>query len=154
MSIRLGRLLAVLLGAAIFAWAADPVVGTWELNKAKSTYLPGPAPKNETRIYDEQPGGVRVTVRTIEADGSSTTVHISANYDGKDYPVTGDGEINAIALKKVNEYTAEATLMHGGNVVATAVRELSRDSKTMTITYKGTDREGRRVNNKAVYEKQ
>ena len=106
MSIRLGRLLAVLLGAAIFAWAADPVVGTWELNKAKSTYLPGPAPKNETRIYDEQPQGVRVTVRTIEADGSSTTVHISANYDGKDYPVTGAGEINAIALKKLNEYTS------------------------------------------------
>ena len=154
MSIRLGRLLAVLLGAAIFAWAADPVVGTWELNKAKSTYLPGPAPKNETRIYDEQPEGVRVTVRTIEADGSSTTVHISANYDGKDYPVTGDGEINAISLKKVDEYTAEATLMHGSNVVATAVREVSSDRKTMTITYKGTDRDGRPVNNKAVYEKQ
>ena len=154
MSIRLGRLLAVLLGAAIFAWAADPVVGTWELNKAKSTYLPGPAPKSETRIYDAQPEGVRITVRTIEADGRSITVYISANYDGKDYPVMGGGEINAIALKKVDEYTSEATLMHGSIPVATAVREVSRDGKTMTITYKGTDREGGQVNNKAVYQKQ
>ena len=154
MSTRSGQLFVVILGAAIVAWAADPVVGTWELNVAKSTYRPGPAPKRETRIYEAQTEGVRVTVRTIEADGRSTTVHISANYDGRDYPVTGAGEIDAIALKKVDEYTAEATLMHGSAVVATAAREISKDGKAMTIMYKGRDRQGRSVNNKAVYEKQ
>ena len=81
-------------------------------------------------------------------------MHISANYDGKDYPVTGVGEINAIALKKLDAYTSEASLMHGTALVATATRVTSKDRKTMTITYKGMDRQGQRVDNKLIYEKQ
>src|SRR5690242_17691486 len=32
------RVLSLILGSAIAVWAADPVVGTWELNVAKSNY--------------------------------------------------------------------------------------------------------------------
>ena len=48
---RAGRVFSFFLGSAIAAWAADPVLGTWELNVAKSKYNPGPAPKSQTRIY-------------------------------------------------------------------------------------------------------
>ena len=149
------RLVAAIMGTAAIAWTSDdPVVGTWKLNVSKSKFTPGPAPTEETRVYDAQAGGINVTVRTIEADGHTTTIHISANYDGKDYPVTGSSDYDVIKLTKISERVAEATLMHGSRVIATAKREVSPDGKTMTITYMTPQDQEHRINNQAVYDKQ
>ena len=145
------RLISVIVCATALIWAANPVVGTWTLNLAKSRFSPGPAPQQETRVYEAQGEGIKVTVRTVAADGHSTTVLISANYDGKDYPVTGSSVYDAIALKRISDQIAEASLLHAGNVVATARREISDDGRTMTITYKASNGP---INNKAVYDKQ
>src|SRR5262245_26035510 len=40
-----------LLGSRLAAQAADPILGTWVLNVARSTFSPGPAPRSETRTY-------------------------------------------------------------------------------------------------------
>jgi hypothetical protein len=142
--------------AAALVWAAnspdpsgDPVVGTWSLNLAKSTFSPGPAPKSQTRVYEAKEGGIKVTVTTIAADGQTSVVLISANYDGKDYPVVGATDYDAVTLKRVSVTISEATLMHGNRVIATARREVSADGKTMTITWEGQD-----AKNKACYDKQ
>jgi hypothetical protein len=134
--------------------AADPVIGKWKLNIAKSTYTPGPAPKSQTRIYEEHSGGIRVTIKTVHADGQSRSVQHPLNYDGKEHPVTGSSTADAIALEKIDEYTSEAVLKHASIVVGTNRRVVSKDGKTMTITYQGTDQRGRAVKNMAVYEKQ
>ena len=134
-------------------WAADPVLGIWNLNVAKSNYRPGPAPKSQTRIYEEHPEGIKVTIKTVHADGKSTSVEHPVNYDGKEHPVTGSSQTDAIALEKVDEYTSEATLKHAGKVIGTNRRSISRDGRTMTIDYEGTDQRGA-VKNKAVYDKQ
>ena len=144
----------VIVSTATLVWAADPVVGTWSLNLAKSKFNPGPAPKQEARIYEAQGEGTRVTVRTIAADGHSTTVNVAANYDGKDYPVTGASDHDAIALTKTNARGAEGKLTHAGKVVATITREISPDGQTMTITYKTADNQDRPINNRAVYDRQ
>ena len=54
--------------AMTFAMAQtnDPVVGTWQLNVAKSKYTPGPGPKNEMRTY--------AGTRTISPDGKVMTI--------------------------------------------------------------------------------
>ena len=78
---RLSRVLSlILLGSAFAVWAADPVLGTWELNVAKSKYNPGPAPKSQTRIYEALPEGMKVTIKTVNADGQSTVVEHPANF--------------------------------------------------------------------------
>jgi hypothetical protein len=149
------RLVAVIMGTMAIAWAADdPVVGTWKLNLSKSKYTPGPPPQEETRVYEAQADGINVTVKTIEADGHTATMHISANYDGKDYPVTGSSDYDVIKLTKISERVAEATLMHGSRLIATARREVSPDGKTMTITYKTPQDQEHAINNLAVYDKQ
>jgi hypothetical protein len=76
------------------------------------------------------------------------------NYDGKEHPVTGSSTADAIALAKIDEYTSEAVLKHASIVVGTNRRVVSKDGKTMTITYQGTDARGRPVKNTAEYEKQ
>jgi hypothetical protein len=154
MSMKVLRLIAATSAIAVVAWAGDPVVGTWNLNVSKSKFKPGPAPKSETRIYEAQGAGIKVTVKTIEADGRTTTIHVAANYDGKDYPVTGSSDYDVMELKRVNDQVAQATLMHGQNVVANATREISADGKTMTITYKTPPDRDHPVDNRAVYDRE
>jgi len=147
------RVLSLILGSAFAVWAADPVLGTWELNVAKSKYNPGPAPKSQTRIYEALPGGIKVTIKTVNADGQSTVVEHPANYDGKDYPITGSTQADVIALKQIDTYTSEAILKHAGQILATSQRVVSTDGKSMTVTYKGSDSRGRQVDSIAVYER-
>ena len=171
-------LFAAVLVAAIAAVAADPlraaypasvstgkdpVIGTWILNLAKSMYRPGPAPKSQTRTYEEQLGGaetspvviagVKTTIKTVYADGHSTAIQYSANYDSVEYPVTGSPDSDMIALKRTDAYTAAATLTHAGKEIGTARRVISEDGKTMTITYDGMW-EGQSAHNVAVFDKQ
>ncbi len=64
-------------------------------------------------------------------------------------------------MTRINDHTAESTLMHGTTVVAKARRVVSDDArtmrityKTMRITYKGTDPAGRVVDYTLFHEKQ
>jgi len=134
--------------------AADDTFGTWKLNVSKSKYEPGPAPKSATVKYEAADGGYKRTGETIEADGKKTSFEYTAKYDGKDYPVTGSELFDSIAVKRINEHTAEATLKKGGKVVRSAKREISHDGKVMTITMTGVNEKGEKVHNKAVYDKQ
>ena len=138
----------------VVIWAADPVLGTWKLNLEKSNYSPGPAPKSQTRIYEANREGTRVTIKTTMPDGQSTSVQHPVNYDGKEHPILGSSQSDAIALQKIDDYTSEAILKHASKVIGTNRRVVSKDGKTMTITFQGTDSRGRQVNNIAVYEKQ
>ena len=148
------RLLVLTLFSALCTWAADASVGTWKLNVAKSTFRPGPPPAAETRIYQSQPEGVKTTVTTTWADRKTTTVEYPANYDGKDYPVSGSRDIDAVALTRMDDFTSAATLKHAGKEIGVARRVVSPDRKTMTITYKGINSIGDKVDNVAVYDRQ
>jgi hypothetical protein len=135
------------------AFQHDLVLGTWVLNLEKSSYDPGPAPRSQTRIYEAVPEGIKATILTVDPKGRSITARYTAAYDSLEHPLTGSTAIDAIALKRINAYTAEATLTHGRKLIGTARRVISEDGKTMTITYRGTDENGRQVHNVAVYEK-
>lgn len=134
--------------------ADDAIIGTWKLNVSKSKFEPGPAPKSATVTYAASDGGIKRTGESIEADGKTTSFGYTAKYDGKDYPVTGSSLFDSIAVKSINDHTAEATLKKGGKVVRTAKREISHDGKVMTIIMTGTNEKGEKVHNKAVYDKQ
>ena len=150
--ILLGTMALGLSAERIIGTDADhTVVGTWTLNVAKSNFNPGPAPTMQTRVYEEKVDGIKVTVKTQWADGHSTTVLIAANYDGKDYPVVGSDDYDAISLQKASDRISEAMLMHAGTVVANARREVSEDGRSMTIVYKTSSG---KMHNTAVYDRQ
>ena len=145
-------LLITLLCGASAIWAADPVLGTWTLNLAKSKYVPGPAPRSQTRVYYQDAEGIKVTVVTVDPDGSSSTVLYPANYDAREHPVAGSRDTDGIIMKRVNDRTAESVLKHAGMTMGITRRIVSDDGKTMTITYQG-ESQGEKVNNIGVYEK-
>ena len=141
--------LCVILNAA----PADPILGTWKLNLARSKFNPGPKPRSQTRTYAETPAGIQATIHTVDANGRSTTVEYPERYDGKDYPVKGSPIADALALVRSSDYLAEATMKHGGRVVATAKRLVTDEGKTLIISYKELDSD-RPVDNEQVYDRQ
>jgi hypothetical protein len=150
------------LGVALaFVWQvdrtsaqiADPASGTWELNVSKSKYSPGPPPKSETRTYEVKGESLKYTSKGIDADGKPTLVQITGNYDGKDYPMTGSPDADAISYKRINISTLEFTQKRANKVVGTGTRVVSKDGKELTVTYKGTNAKGQAINYVQVFEK-
>jgi len=51
--------------------AADPIVGTWTLNAARSKFSPGPAPKTITVTYAQAGPALHVVSVVVSSDGTS-----------------------------------------------------------------------------------
>ncbi len=149
--------LGVVLGAGlghVSAQASNPRLGTWKLNLAKSKYDPGPAPQSTTMKIEAAGEGEKATTEGVNAAGTATGTQYTAQYDGKDYPMTGSQTADTVSLKRVDARTMERTDKKGEKVVATSTRVVSEDGKTMTITTKGTNPQGQATNNVTVWEKQ
>jgi hypothetical protein len=149
--------LGVVLGADIVrvsAQASDARIGTWKLNVAKSKYSPGPAPQSLTLKIEASGQGEKATAEGVNADGKPTMTQYTANFDGKDAPLTGSPNADKVSLKRIDARTTERMDKKGDTVVLTYTRVVSQDGKTMTVTTKGTNAQGQAVDNVAVFEKQ
>ncbi|MCI0337838.1 MAG: hypothetical protein L0226_09690 [Acidobacteria bacterium] len=131
----------------------DPAIGTWKFNLAKSKFSPGPPPKSLTLTEEAVGQGIKVTAKGTNAEGQPIDSQFTANFDGKDYPVTGNPISDTITLKRINAYKVEYTLKKAGKVVSTGTRVISKDGKTLTLTAKGVNAKGEKVNNTTVFEK-
>jgi hypothetical protein len=133
-------LLITLLTTSGFAQSPDPIIGTWELNVAKSTFPPDRAPKSQSRTIVQVGDEIRVTARGVRFDGvefSNWQWSSSVHYDGKDRPMTGNPNFDLIAERRIDATTTEFTQKKEGKVVLTGRRVMSKDGKTMTITVNG-----------------
>src|ERR1041384_3886202 len=154
--LRATALVMIVIGISVVELAAqraDPIIGTWELNVAKSKYTPGPAPKSETRTYVVAGQDIKVSSKGVDATGKPTAQSWSLNYDGKDRPQTGSPDADTLSVKRVNAHSVAFTQKRDGKVVITGTRTISADGKVMTITSKGTNRAGQTIDNVEVYEK-
>jgi hypothetical protein len=145
--------LGVLLVPALLL-AADARVGSWKFNPAKSKFEPGPAYKSRTVKIDPAGEGIKVAVDGVSGDGKAHAYSYTVQYDGKDYPVTGNPAADMIAYKKIDDSTVEATTKKGGQVTGTVSIVLAKDGKSLTVTSKGKDDKGVAYNNVAVYDRQ
>jgi len=140
------------LGSAV-CLAADPQMGTWKLNEAKSKITPGTL-KNTQVVYSSLFGQVKIKADGINANGKSSHTEWSGKFDGKDYPVTGDPNSDARSYTKVNERTLTTANKKNGKVTVTGQIVVSPDGKTRTVTLNGTTPKGKKFKNVAVYDKQ
>ena len=153
--------LTMILSAAVLAAAVpanaqstDPFMGTWRLNVQKSKYSPGPVPKSIVTIYEPAGKGLKVSV-TNESAGGQIQYSYTSNLDGTDSPVTGNNpNADTVAVRRIDARTLEVVSKKGGKVTVTQRNALSADGKSRTVTTTGTDPQGQKVNNVAVFEKQ
>ncbi len=133
--------------------AADPAIGTWTLDVAKSKFSPGPPLKSLTVRFEAAGDGVKLMTDGVNAEGQPTHTEYTANYDGKDYPITGSAIADTVSLTRIDARTIQRTDKKGGKVVQTLTRKISADGKMFTVTVKGTDAKGQPVNNVLVFAK-
>ena len=147
-----GALLAT--GVVAAAPAADPVIGTWTLNVAKSKFSPGPALKAQIRTYAATAQGTALTLKTTAADGKETTATLTFKDDGKPYPVSGNPDFDSVSVTRVDALTVHSTQLKAGASVGSGVRSVSKDGKTLTFAQKGTHASGVKYDDVLVYDRQ
>ena len=153
-SLFLGSLILIGGTATAAMTAADPVIGTWKLNVAKSMSASGPATGSETRTYAHGAQGITVDINTVGADGKATATKTTYHLDGKDYPVTGNPNFDSLSGKQTDANTADFTVSKAGKPVGTIHRAVSKDGKTLTVTTEMTDAKGAQTKSTGVYDKQ
>ena len=131
----LGALLTI--GSAVIAAGidADPVVGTWKLNLAKSTFGGGPALKSQIRTYSQSARGITLKMKTVSAEGKETTTQTMYHLDGKDYPSKGNPDFDSLSGMQIDTNTKEFTLKRAGKPVGKIRRAVSKDGKILTINF-------------------
>jgi hypothetical protein len=144
---------ALFFATALSAQAAEPWIGTWRLDVARSSYDPGPAPNSQT-LEIEQHGsdGLRVVTNGVDAQGRPTHTERTARFDGKDYPTQGFQQPTTQAFFRLDARSYEIVSKASGRIVTRTRVTVSRDGKTMTTVTTGDVGQGP-INNTQVFEK-
>ena len=138
----------LVLALATIAIAADPHDGTWKVNVAKSKYNPGPAPKSLTTKRETVGNSAKTVFDGVDADGKTIHYEYTATFDGKDCPITGSPNFDAISLKRIDADTFEwVTKKSGKEVDARSHRLLQRrQNKNSNRKEQGRKRTGIYIN--------
>jgi hypothetical protein len=122
---------------------ADPWVGTWKLDVAKSKFH-SPAPKEETLTVDSATkDSVKYSTKGTAADGSAYTEAYQGKADGQEYPLTRNGqEVAKVSYHKNTDHnsTGKATIADGSTFTESAT--VANDGKTLTIKQHFTTKGG------------
>lgn len=150
---RLAKLTFALLGLATALLAADPFVGAWKLDLAKSKYKSGTPPTEETVTIAESGSDLDVNISGTASGGSAIMTHYTVPGQG------GEGKIiqspfDAVSSKRIGANEREVRYSKGGKVVLTTHSKVSADGNTITVNSKGTDLQGKPVNAVIVFDKQ
>ena len=136
---------------ALFA-ADSPFVGTWKLNIAKSKFSPGTAAKELTVKFEAVGSEFKRTATGVDAEGQPISQDSTVAWDGVDHKIDLPG--GTVAVKIVSDHALDFTLKVEGKVIDTGRAIVSKSGKTMTLTEKGEDTKGLKVDNVEVFDKQ
>jgi hypothetical protein len=139
-----------LLAGSLFA--ADPFVGTWKLNVAKSKHGGGPLPaaKEEAIVVAVADGQFTVTVTGTAVDGSPISMKYTVPRTGgpvqflEGGPPPGSGIASTLAKRKADSNTVDSTDTKDGKVSETSHTVVSADGKSLRGTAKGIDPQGKK----------
>lgn len=151
------KVLSLILLAALFlagpAFAADPIVGTWKLNVAKSKFSAGAALTAGTRVYTEADGLYTLDQKLKGAEAKEMSNR--AQYrDGKEVKQAATTGADTTSAKKIDANTWDFDLKKDGKVVGHVHRVVSADGKALTVHNTGMQLSGARGDETLVFDKQ
>ena len=151
------KFLSLIVLAAVFfaspAFAADPIVGTWKLNVAKSKFRAGAALTAGTRVYTEANGLYTLDQKLTGADGKEMSNRVQYR-DGKEEKKATAGPADTTLAKKIDANTWDFDLKKDGKVVGHVHRVVSADGKTLTVHNTGVQLSGAKGEDTLVFDKQ
>jgi hypothetical protein len=151
------RVLSLIALAAVFfasqAFAADPVVGTWTLNVAKSKFSTDAVLTAGTRVYTEANGLYTLDQKLTGADGKEMSNRVQYR-DGKEEKQATAGAADTTLAKKIDANTWSFDLKKDGKVVGHVHRVVSADGKTLTVHNTGMQLSGAKGDETLVFDRQ
>lgn len=144
--INMKRVLSLITLAGVLfagpALAADPIVGTWKLNVAKSKFSVGGELTAGTRVYAEVNGTYSLEQKLTGKDGKERSSRSEAR-DGEDVKQSSSNAIaDTIHAKKIDASTWDFELKKDGKVIGHTHRVVSADGRTLTVHSTGVHLSG------------
>lgn len=127
------------MGALAAAYGADPFLGAWIFNPAKSDVKRG-------LLVEYAMDGDRLKY-------SSGGVEYAARFDGRASALIGLSTHATVSLKRLDDHRVEATYKRGETVVNTSTLVVSPDGRLLTVTSVSTRPNGERPSLINVYQK-
>jgi len=145
--------LAFCLSVVAMSFADNPNVGTWKLNESRSK-IPAGVSKNTTVSYTADGDNLKAVLDGVDGKGNPTHSEWIGKFDGKDYPVTGDPNVDSRSITKVDEHHYKVASKKDGKVLQSGNIVLAPDGKSRTLTTSGTNAAGKKMSATYIYDKQ
>ena len=148
----------LLSAVALFAmagtlFAADPFEGTWKLNSKKTKFTQGASPREETVVIERQGDDYVITITGADHAGTPISIKYSAPMNGGEGKII-NGPYDAISTKRIDPNTRETRYMQGGKEVRSSHGVAAKDGKSLRVTVKATDTDGKPIAGTIVLDKQ
>jgi hypothetical protein len=151
-SVLAGFVFAMALSQGVYA-QSDPIVGTWSLNLAKTTFPPGQAVRSQTVTYQGTGANKTATSESVDAQGRAVKVVFAHNYDGQPHATTGSPDTDASAYTRIDANTVIFTRMKAGKLVGIGSIVVTPDGRTLTVSGTGASGGGQQGNYVLVMDK-
>jgi hypothetical protein len=151
---RYTKLVLVFLGFAAALCAADPFVGTWKMNLAKTKYKVGTPPKEQTVTITEAGTDLNIAIAGTAADGTKISMSYTVPATGGVGKVIESSAYDGISAKRMGPNEREVMYKKGGKTVYTSHSKVSADGNSLSVHAKGTNPLGQTVDAANVYDKQ
>jgi hypothetical protein len=148
-----GFVFAIALSQSGYA-QSDPIVGTWSLNAARSTFPPGQALRSQTVTFQGTGANKTATVEAVDAQGKATRVVLLHIYDGQPHPTAGSPDADASAYTRIDANTIILTRMKAGKLAGVGSLVVSPDGRTLTVSGTGASGTGQQGNYVLIMDKQ
>jgi hypothetical protein len=138
------------------ASAADPFVGTYKLNSAKSATSGGQLPAELRLTISEDGGNLLIATSGKTAAGSpiSADVLVVPKAGGTVKAPAGERNYDATVVSRSNANTIDVVARQNGKETARVKLALSRDGKTLTRSFTSTNAQGRPLTGTSVLERE
>jgi hypothetical protein len=138
------------------AIAADPFVGTYRLNAAKSAASGGQVPPDLTLTISEDQGNLLIATSGKTANGApiSADVLVLPKAGGTIKAPAGERNYDSTVVSRKDPNTIDVVAMQAGKARTRVTLALSRDGKTLTRSFTSTNAQGRAVNGTSVLERE
>lgn len=130
----------------------DPFDGTWRLN-VKASKLPFDAPRSVVLRIEVEEDRVRLTENSVSPGGLSENVEIEARFDDQVHPITGSAIAEGFAIHRINSHEWNTRGFKAGEVVFSAILEMSKDEKSFREYGETTLADGRKASVSLTYER-
>ncbi len=152
-ALTLALTLIALPSAAI---AADPFVGSYKLNTAKSSTSGGQLPPDMTLTISEDKANLLITTSGTAANGSpiAADVLVIPKAGGTMKAAEGERNYDSTVVSRKDTNTIDLSARQNGKERTRVKLALSRDGKTLTRSFTSTNAQGKPVSGTSVLERE